>query len=153
MQNAPATTPRTPRNPNTRYFIMAQNIDANAFIETFKKHFLFQYCLDTNKPAEGTKYFDALVETGKKTFEGRMGKQEYLLYIVPAIILAHIPIVNLILILPNCSCTARRLHDLGLTGWISLLMIVPIISILLVIYLCITDGQKEKNEFGEVPAE
>ena len=133
---------------------MAQNIDVNAFIETFKKHFLFQYCLDTNKPAEGTKYCDALVETGKKTFEGRMSKQEYMLYIIPGILLACIPVVGwIILPLPNCSCTARRLHDIGLTGWISLVMILPYVSILLAIYLCITEGQKEKNDFGEAPAE
>lgn len=131
---------------------MAQNTDANAFIETFKKIFISQYCIGDYKPAEGVSYGNALVDTAKKSFVGRMSKQEYLYYIVPGIILSLIPVVNLAFILPNCSTTARRLHDLNLTGWLCLIMILPIIRICLMVYLVITDGKPEANQFGEPPA-
>ena len=132
---------------------MAQNIDVNAFINAFVNYFTYQYRLGDNKPAEGAKYFDDLIDTGKKSFAGRMSKQDYLLYIVPAIIAQCIPFVGWILLpLPNCACSARRLHDLGMTGWISLIMCIPYVNILLAVYLCIPDGQKEANQYGEVPA-
>lgn len=131
---------------------MAQNIDANSFVSTFTKYFSIQYCLGDNKPAEGVSYLDAVTEAANKSFVGRMSKQEYLLYIIPAFILSCIPFVHLAVILPNCSCTARRLHDIGQTGWICLATLFPIINIILIVYLCITDGQKEANQFGEAPA-
>ena len=132
---------------------MAQNIDADAFINTFTKRFSYQYCLGDCKPAEGVPYTDAVVDTANKSFVGRMSKQEYLLYIIPAIILCYIPVVNIVLFLPNCSCTARRLHDVGMTGWLCLASIIPVVNIILVVYLCITDGQKEANQYGEAPAD
>jgi len=132
---------------------MAQNIDVNAFVNAFVNYFTYQYRLGNNKPAEGTSYVDALVDTAKKSFTGRMSKQDYLLYIVPGLLAQCIPFVGwIILPLPNCACSARRLHDLGMTGWISLVMCIPYVSILLAVYLCITDGQKEANQFGEAPA-
>ena len=131
---------------------MAENNDANVFVETFKKIFTMQYCIGDYKPAEGVSYTDAVVDTAKKSFVGRMSKDEYLHYIVPAIILSIIPIVNLAFILPNCSTTGRRLHDIGQSAWLCLLMIIPIVNLCLLIYLCITDGKAEANQYGEPPA-
>ena len=146
---------------------MAQNIDASSFINAFVNQIMYQYCLGNNKPAEGTSYVDALVDTAKKSFTGRMSKLNYLLfmgpflgialifYILPFILsfLGFLCILTLPLLLPVCACTARRLHDLGMTGWISLVMIIPYLNILLAVYLCITNGQKEANQFGPAPAE
>ena len=146
---------------------MAQNIDASSFINAFVNQIMYQYCLGNNKPAAGTSYVDAVVDTAKKSFTGRMSKLDYLLFIVPMLVISYLlslpsfilpilsilSIISLAFILPSFACTARRLHDLNMTGWLSLLMIIPIINILLAVYLCITDGQKEANQFGAPPAE
>lgn len=44
--------------------------------------------------------------------------------------------------------TIRRLHDLGQTGWLSLLMFVPLINIGFMLYVMFAKGTPANNEFG-----
>ncbi len=44
--------------------------------------------------------------------------------------------------------TIRRLHDLNQTGWLSLLLFVPIISIGFMLYVMFAKGTPATNEFG-----
>ncbi len=44
--------------------------------------------------------------------------------------------------------TIRRLHDLSQTGWLSLLMFVPLINIGFMLYIMFAKGVPENNEFG-----
>ncbi|WP_298142282.1 DUF805 domain-containing protein [uncultured Acinetobacter sp.] len=46
--------------------------------------------------------------------------------------------------------TIRRLHDLNLTGWWSLLSLLPLINILLFVYLLLASGTAQANRFGAV---
>ncbi len=50
------------------------------------------------------------------------------------------------------SLHARRLHDLGKSGWYSLLCLVPYINLIVLIYLLLKNGQENTNRFGEVPS-
>ena len=49
------------------------------------------------------------------------------------------------------ALTAKRLHDIGLSGWLSLLLFVPGAWVLAVIVLSILPGQAEDNVYGPVP--
>ena len=46
--------------------------------------------------------------------------------------------------------TARRLHDVALSGWWMLLFIIPIIGTLFSLYALLWPGAKEANRFGSV---
>lgn len=45
----------------------------------------------------------------------------------------------------------KRLHDLGRTGWMQLLMFVPLVNIGLGIYLAFFEGQRFDNQYGSSP--
>ena len=114
---------------------MAQNFDFNEVVEHFKK-------------VVTTQYF---------CFEGRMSKRDYWMYMIPALILGFVPVVGqliaLALLLPNLGATARRLHDLGKTGWLQLIdLVCPPIGPIVVLLMCIPDGEAGANKYGEAPA-
>ncbi len=114
---------------------MAQNFDFNEVVEHFKK-------------VVTTQYF---------CFEGRMSKRDYWMYMIPALILGFVPVVGqiiaLALLLPNLGATARRLHDLGKTGWLQLIdLVCPPIGPIVVLVMCVPEGQTEANKYGEAPA-
>ncbi len=50
------------------------------------------------------------------------------------------------------SLHARRLHDLGKSGWYSLMFPLPFIGIVVLIYLLLKNGQETANKFGEIPS-
>jgi len=90
-------------------------------------------------------------------YSGRMSRFDYIAFIIPALLVEYLlcwtGIVYLIFLIPTGCASARRLHDLGMTGWIALLMIFPLLNIILTVYLALQEGQKEKNEYGDVPAD
>ncbi len=53
--------------------------------------------------------------------------------------------------LPGLAVTARRLHDIGKSGWWMLISLVPLVgAIVLFVFLC-TDGQPGENAYGANP--
>lgn len=46
----------------------------------------------------------------------------------------------------------RRLHDLDQNGWLSLLIVVPLVSLFLGLYLVFAPGTQGGNRFGPAPA-
>ncbi|WP_294034099.1 DUF805 domain-containing protein [uncultured Moraxella sp.] len=44
--------------------------------------------------------------------------------------------------------TIRRLHDLGKTGWMSLLLLVPLVNLILLLYLLFAKGEPLPNQYG-----
>jgi uncharacterized membrane protein YhaH (DUF805 family) len=94
-------------------------------------------------------------------FSGRATRKQYwmfvLIYSIIYIVLALIDgalntlwltsIFSLIIFIPSISIGARRLHDIGRTGWWQLIYLVPLIGlIVMLIFLC-QDSQDE-NEHG-----
>lgn len=47
--------------------------------------------------------------------------------------------------------TKRRLNDLGKTGWLSLLMIIPVVNLIMWVYIQFFPGQPQANEYGAKP--
>lgn len=57
----------------------------------------------------------------------------------------------LVFLIPNIAVLVRRLHDVGKSGWYTLMIFIPLIgSILLLIWTC-TDSELEENQYGPNP--
>jgi len=54
--------------------------------------------------------------------------------------------------LPYFAVTARRLHDLGQSGWWSLMVLVPVFGPAYVLLQVAQRGQASDNTYGPVPA-
>lgn len=60
-------------------------------------------------------------------------------------------VVSLGLIIPSIAVGARRLHDMGRSGWWLLISFVPLIGFLLLLYWFVQRGTVGSNEFGTDP--
>ena len=95
----------------------------------------------------------------QKLFVGRVDNLNYLYAAVASIALTFtigmIPLIGFLLMIPlavlGFGLTARRFHDINMTGWASLILFVPIINLIAVIYLCWKHGDVAVNPFGAVP--
>lgn len=92
-------------------------------------------------------------------FVGRIDNMNYLYAVVGSIvlglILGMIPIigllVSLVFLVIGLGVSARRLHDIGMSGWASLLLLIPFLGLFGVIYLCWKHGDAGSNAYGAVP--
>ena len=62
-------------------------------------------------------------------------------------------VVGLALFVPSIAAGSRRLHDIGKSGWLQLLWIIPVIGWAILIYLAAQPGQPESNQYGPPPAD
>ncbi len=49
------------------------------------------------------------------------------------------------------SLWIRRLHDVGMSGWWAILILVPVVNLFLLGYLLFKAGDDQKNRFGNKP--
>ena len=103
------------------------------------------------------------------TFKGRASRSEFwyfYLFIYGTIVLSFLlPRLNFsgdtnlfirltfvfITLIPMFAVTARRLHDIGKSGWWQLIASIPYVGIIGVVVLIVwwcTEGEKKKNKFG-----
>ncbi|TIT31995.1 MAG: DUF805 domain-containing protein [Mesorhizobium sp.] len=54
--------------------------------------------------------------------------------------------------LPGLGMTVRRLHDIGLSGWLYLLILIPSIGSLIILVFALIPTQERENQWGPVPA-
>jgi len=59
-------------------------------------------------------------------------------------------IYSLAVLIPSTAVGARRLHDIGKSGWWQLIALIPLIGSILLIIWFATDS-KEDNQYGENP--
>ena len=94
----------------------------------------------------------AVITTKYYCFDGRTASGDFWRYILPVIVLCCIPLIGQLIalatILPTAGITCRRLHDVGKSGWLQLLALIPVIGILIVLFLCIPAGSGESNQYG-----
>ena len=55
------------------------------------------------------------------------------------------------LILPSLAVSVRRLHDVGKSGWMLLLMFIPVIGWLWIFILSVSEGESVENKYGLDP--
>ena len=109
-------------------------------------------------------------------FEGRMSKREYLLFLVPHVVLlgvifflgfgGHLVGFSLLdkggrllffvaflgTLLPALGAGARRLHDTGKSALLLLGHLLCCAGTIAVLVFSLMEGQKESNQYGEVPS-
>lgn len=92
-------------------------------------------------------------------FSGRATRPEYwwfvLAYVIVAIVASLIHryvyvLVVLVFLVPLISAGVRRLHDIGKTGWLILLGLIPLVGLVL-LYFMVQPTQPQANEYGEPP--
>ena len=66
---------------------------------------------------------------------------QFTAYIIP-------PLLTLINFLPGIMITARRLHDLDMSGWMMLIFYIPIIGQLFMLYVIFVPGTNGHNSYG-----
>ena len=95
-------------------------------------------------------------------FEGRARRQEFWMFILfnflISIVLSFVNeylsgIYSLAVLIPSLAVGARRLHDIGKSGWMQLVMLIPLVGVIWLIILWATDGTAGENEYGVNPKE
>lgn len=109
-------------------------------------------------------------------FEGRIGRGAYFLFLISVGIIQQVGgyfyndeqtmkattsegisllitfiLFTVIVLLVNLAINAKRWHDLGRSGYFSLLSIVPILDLFIFIYLVFKKGDPKKNKYGLPP--
>lgn len=96
-------------------------------------------------------------------FEGRATRKEFWTYTIALmivnLILSCIPkagpiisgLLSLALLCPSLGVGARRLHDINKSGWLQLIAFIPLVGAIILIVWWAKEGNKEANQYGEVP--
>lgn len=102
-------------------------------------------------------------------FEGRARRKEYWMFTLFNLIFAILALVvggligesGVILyflyvlgtLIPNLAVAVRRLHDVGKSGWMYLVALIPLVGFIWLLVLLVTDSQPGSNEYGPNPKE
>ena len=93
-------------------------------------------------------------------FSGRATRSEYWWFVLAYFILALVTgfiheylyfLVVLVFLVPMISAGVRRLHDIGKTGWLLLIGLIPLVGLVL-IYFMVQPTQPESNPYGSPPS-
>jgi len=119
----------------------------------------------TGRPASAMPLMDAAKTCVQKSFtiQGRASRSEYWWFFV-TIMIAQIgltivdlnlgtPLSLLVLALipANITVAIRRLHDVGKSGWLLLIALIPLVNLILLYWFIFDGGQPHANHFGAVP--
>ena len=95
-------------------------------------------------------------------FNGRAGREEFwwfalfcfLVAVVFSVLKLHTlgALANLALLLPSVAVGARRLHDIGKSGWFQLVIFIPLSGLVLLIYWMVQPSVGP-NEYGQGPSQ
>lgn len=72
-------------------------------------------------------------------------------YVLGASILGGL--YSLAVLVPSIAVGVRRLHDIGKSGWMLLVALIPIAGIIWLIILLVKEGVSGENEYGANPKE
>ena len=125
------------------------------------------------RPANTMPFMDAMKSGLRNSFSksGRASRSEYWFWVlggvvfqitmlVGAVILGimEIPVLpGLMMIAPillvpgSITLVVRRLHDLGMSGWMFFVGLIPVLGAIYLIYLFVQEGDMGENAFGAVP--
>lgn len=93
-------------------------------------------------------------------FDGRANRKEFwtfvLVNLVISAILANIlpylgSLFSLAIIVPSLAVSVRRLHDVGQSGWLLLVGLIPLVGLIILIYFYVQESHAGPNEYGSTP--
>ena len=58
-----------------------------------------------------------------------------------------------VVLIPSLAVAVRRLHDVGKSGWMILISLIPLIGTIWLLVLLVTDSNPGENEYGPNPKE
>lgn len=109
-----------------------------------------------------------------RDFNGRARRKEYWMFVLYNIMFSLVAMVldnifgiawgslgygplytiyGLVIIIPNLAVLIRRLHDIGKSGWMLLVALIPFVGVFWLLFLLVTDGVPGENQYGENPKE
>ena len=106
-----------------------------------------------------------VVRDNYANFNGRESRQEnlkiFLFNMIFAIVIIGIDIIlglgflnviySLVVMIPGMAVNIRRLHDIGKSGWMVLIVLIPCIGAFWLLYLMVQDSSPLDNEYGPSP--
>jgi len=90
-------------------------------------------------------------------FEGRASRKEFWTFILANIVISvflgnFLPylgsLFSLAIIVPTIAVSVRRLHDVGQSGWLLLVGLIPLVGLIILIYFYVQESQAGANEYG-----
>jgi uncharacterized membrane protein YhaH (DUF805 family) len=109
-------------------------------------------------------YLDVLKKYA--VFEGRARRKEYWTFVLFNVIIGFAlgfieallgipPVISalysLAVVIPGIAVTARRLHDIGKSGWFILITLIPCIGTIWLLILTASEGHPGENQYGPNP--
>ena len=106
------------------------------------------------------------------TFTGRARRKEYWMFLLFNMIFAFLAfgidmaigssldglgygfvymLYSLAMFIPGLAVAVRRLHDVGKSGWMLLVGLIPLIGAIWLLVLMVTDSENGDNEYGPNP--
>lgn len=102
-------------------------------------------------------------------FKGRARRKEYWMFtlfysiftiaamLIDAILWEELPIFEtlfgLFILIPSFAVEVRRLHDIGKSGWMLLIVLIPIVGAIWLLILFCKDSEPGSNNWGDNPKE
>ena len=106
------------------------------------------------------------------TFSGRARRKEFWMFVLFNIIISILltafdaligtydaqtgygtisGIYSLAVVIPSIAVSVRRFHDVGKSGWMYFIILIPLVGAIWFLVLMATDGNKGSNEYGSDP--
>ena len=60
---------------------------------------------------------------------------------------------NLLILIPSLAVAVRRLHDVGKSGWVLLIGLIPLVGAIWLLILLLRDSEAGENKYGPNPKE
>ena len=107
-------------------------------------------------------------------FSGRARRKEYWMFVLFNMIFAFFAMIldnilgfaiegigygplyglyTLAVLIPGLAVAVRRLHDVGKSGWMILIALIPLIGAIWLLVLTVTDSNPGENQYGKNPKE
>lgn len=107
-------------------------------------------------------------------FSGRARRKEYWMFVLFYMIFAIVAMIldnvlgiamegigygplyglyALAMLIPGLAVAVRRLHDVGKSGWMILIALIPLIGSIWLLVLMVTDSNAGENQYGQNPKE
>ena len=107
-------------------------------------------------------------------FSGRARRKEYWMFLLFNMIFAFVAAIidnvvgtaspelgygvfyllySLAMFIPGLAVMVRRLHDVGKSGWMYFIVLIPFVGVIWLLVLLLTDSDAGENQYGQNPKE